>query len=108
MQDSSNRRSQVVTNITQPSRDNAYEGKQDYGTMGLAMRKAATNNPSSHRQSRMVGKSHVNSAIEKVAAGNMINSIDQSMRNSGAIRNLSLVNKQATQTIDASNVPRTT
>jgi len=111
MQDSSNRRSQVVTNnITRTSQDNAYVGKNDsYGSMGLvAMRKSTTNNPSSHRQSRMVGKSHVNSNIEKVPVGNINTSIDHSLRNSGALRNMSLANKPATMTIEAINVPKTT
>ena len=56
----------------------------------------------------MVGKSHVNSNIEKVPVGNINTSIDHSLRNSGALRNMSLANKPATMTIEAINVPKTT
>ena len=47
-----------------------------------------TNNPSSaQRRSRMVGKMQVNSAIEKATT---MDPFDANLRNSGAIRNLSL------------------
>lgn len=111
LQDNSNRRSQVVTNLVQSSQDNAYGGKIDvYGQKGLA-RHSLTNNPSSHRQSRMAGQSHVanTTVIDKVQTANINNnSIDHSLRNSGALRNLSLVNKNATSTIEAVNYPNTT
>ena len=65
-----------------------------YGSKGLQgqLRQSLTNNPSSHRQSRMVGKNQVNSAIEKATTLD----VDAGMRNSGGVRNLSLAgSKQA-------------
>ena len=96
LHDSSNRRSQVVNVTTQQSAENAYGGKSidGYGSKGLQgqLRQSLTNNPSSHRQSRMVGKNQVNSAIEKATTLD----VDAGMRNSGGVRNLSLAgSKQA-------------
>ena len=66
------------------------------------LRNSLTNNPSSHRQSRMVGKSHVHSSnIDKAPT------IDHSLRNSGALRNLSLANKNNSM-VNAGTYPSST
>lgn len=113
LQDSSNRRSQVVNMHSSQAAENAYGGKNQDGSYGEKkglsghnLRNSLTNNnTSSQRQSRMMGKSYVNSAIEKAPT---LDTIEQGMRNSGGARNLSLVAKASASVVNPGTYPSST